>query len=313
MIRKAITEDKSASSKLEPAYAMSDTGTECDSYINSNQKRGIKMTNPSTSLQKFEFNSNPLTVITDVTGEPWFIAKEIATILGYSDSEAMTRKLDDEEKSNRQIVGFGPNTGGKGVTVINESGLYSSILSSNKPEAKPFKKLVTSVVLPAIRKTGKYESNDRPVKQEKLNSKEYAATISATSKAMMSMAKAFGFKGNQAVLCADRATNQLVGVSPLKLLGADLVSESKTILLTPTEIGKEFGMSNRQVNQYLAEKGYQEQLANKWVLTAKGENYAEVLDTGKKQGDGTPVKQIKWRSSILDEMNARGSKSILLG
>jgi prophage antirepressor-like protein len=104
-------------------------------------------------LQVFEFQSHKLTVIMDEHGEPWFIAKEVAEILGYSAAEAMTRRLDDDEKLVRQIVVSGQN---RDVLLINESGLYSSIIGSTKPEAKAFKKWVTSEVLPAIRKTGSY-------------------------------------------------------------------------------------------------------------------------------------------------------------
>jgi hypothetical protein len=66
----------------------------------------------------------------------------------------MTRKLDADEKQNLQIVGFGP----RGATLISESGLFSCILGSQKPEAKPFKRWVTRDVLPSIRKTGNYLS-----------------------------------------------------------------------------------------------------------------------------------------------------------
>lgn len=88
-----------------------------------------------------------------IDGDPWFIAKEIADILGYYDTENMTRRLDDDERLNRQFGGSGQN---RDMTIINESGLYSAIMGSKKPEAKKFKKWVTSEVLPSIRKTGAY-------------------------------------------------------------------------------------------------------------------------------------------------------------
>ncbi|MFC3167037.1 phage antirepressor [Paracoccus fontiphilus] len=106
---------------------------------------------PDITLETFSFVGHPVRVLT-IGSDPWFIAKEIAEILGYSDAEAMTRRLDDDEKQNRQIVGFGP----RGVATINESGLYSAVMGSNKPEAKGFRKWVTGTVLPAIRKTGSY-------------------------------------------------------------------------------------------------------------------------------------------------------------
>ncbi len=104
------------------------------------------------ALQTFQFQSHQLTVITDEHGASWFIAKEVAEILEYTDAYEMTKKLDDDEIQNRQIAGFG----NRGVNIINESGLYSSILTSQKPAAKAFKKWVTSQVLPSIHKTGSY-------------------------------------------------------------------------------------------------------------------------------------------------------------
>ncbi|EIK94033.1 prophage antirepressor [Pseudomonas sp. M47T1] len=109
----------------------------------------------------FDFNGTLVTVFTDEHGEPWFIALELAGILGYSDAFELTKKLDDDEKQNRQIAGFGP----RGVSTINEPGLYSAILNSSKPEAKRFKRWVTHDVLPTIRKTGYYQ---KPMTQAEL-------------------------------------------------------------------------------------------------------------------------------------------------
>ncbi|MBI6920259.1 MULTISPECIES: BRO-N domain-containing protein [Pseudomonas] len=114
------------------------------------------------NLIQRSFNGHSIQVILDENGEPWFIAMEVAEVLGYSDAHKMTSKLDDDEKSNRQIGGLGPTTGGRGVIVINESGLYSAILTSSKPEAKPFKRWVTHDVLPTIRRTGSYSMAQQP-------------------------------------------------------------------------------------------------------------------------------------------------------
>lgn len=105
-------------------------------------------------LRSFNFNGVELRGLL-INGEPWFIALDVAAVLEYSDGEAITRRLDDDEIQNLQIVGFG----NRGLNIINESGLYSAILVSRKPEAKAFKKWVTSEVLPAIRKTGSYETS----------------------------------------------------------------------------------------------------------------------------------------------------------
>lgn len=100
-------------------------------------------------------------------GEPWFVGKDVAEILGYSNTpKAIRDHVDDEDKLTERIVLSGQN---REMTIINESGLYSLILSSKMPKAKEFKHWVTSEVIPAIRKTGKYEAmaqavpiNDEP-------------------------------------------------------------------------------------------------------------------------------------------------------
>lgn len=89
-------------------------------------------------------------------GEPWFIGKDVAEILGYKKPEnAIAVHVDDEDKTTTLIQGTGSNYKSNAV-IINESGLYSLILSSKMPKAKEFKRWVTSEVIPAIRKTGGY-------------------------------------------------------------------------------------------------------------------------------------------------------------
>lgn len=91
-----------------------------------------------------------------VDGVPWFVGKDIATILGYAKPEnAIANHVDDEDKTSTLIQGSGSNYKSKAI-LINESGLYSLILSSKLPSAKKFKRWVTGEVLPSIRKTGSY-------------------------------------------------------------------------------------------------------------------------------------------------------------
>ena len=89
-----------------------------------------------------------------IDNEPWFVGKDIASILGYTDTfGAIKKHVDEEDKQNCQNNSFETP---RGMTIINESGLYSLILSSKLPKAKEFKRWVTSEVLPAIRKHGAY-------------------------------------------------------------------------------------------------------------------------------------------------------------
>ena len=104
------------------------------------------------NLQVFNYNGNEVRTI-QKDGEPWWVLKDVCEVLGLSSPHKVFDRLDEDEKERNQI----PTPGGEQeMTVINESGLYNVILRSDKPEAKPFRKWVTSEVLPSIRKHGAY-------------------------------------------------------------------------------------------------------------------------------------------------------------
>jgi len=104
-----------------------------------------------------------------VNGEPYFVGKDVAVILGYNNSrDALAKHVDDEDKGVAKCDTLG---GSQELTVINESGLYSLILSSKLPSAKRFKRWVTSEVLPAIRKTGGYIDGQETMSDEELLAK----------------------------------------------------------------------------------------------------------------------------------------------
>lgn len=104
-------------------------------------------------VSSFSFESHPIQVIVR-NNEVWFIASEVSTVFGYRDANKLTRILDDDEKDTHNVGTLG---GKQNVSIINESGLYHAVLKSRKPEAKRFRKWVTSEVLPQIRKTGSYQ------------------------------------------------------------------------------------------------------------------------------------------------------------
>jgi prophage antirepressor-like protein len=103
------------------------------------------------ALNEFDFDGNAVRTITDEDSDVWFVAKDVADILGYAKTSNMTERLDDEEKRTLYIPASQNNQ-----TLINESGLYNAVMGSQKEEAKRFKRWVTSEVLPSIRKTGGY-------------------------------------------------------------------------------------------------------------------------------------------------------------
>ncbi|MDT2173254.1 BRO-N domain-containing protein, partial [Paenibacillus larvae] len=107
-------------------------------------------------LQVFNFTGKDVRVVVK-DGHPWWVAKDVSELLGFRMASDFTRTLDDDEKDTQIVRTPGGN---QEVTIINESGLYSAILKSRKPEAKQFKRWVTHEVLPAIRKTGMYATDE---------------------------------------------------------------------------------------------------------------------------------------------------------
>lgn len=112
----------------------------------------------STAITPFNFNDHAVRVL-QIEDAPWFVATDVAESLGYKSPKDAASYLDDDEKGSAIVRTPG---GDQKLTVINESGLYALVLRSRKPEARKFAKWVTSEVLPAIRKTGKYERPTNP-------------------------------------------------------------------------------------------------------------------------------------------------------
>ena len=101
----------------------------------------------------YQFEQNEVRMVRK-GGEPWFVLADLCKVLELSTPSKVSERLDRDEKGVSLIHTLG---GAQKVTVVNESGMYAVILRSDKPQAKPFRKWVTSEVLPSIRKTGKYE------------------------------------------------------------------------------------------------------------------------------------------------------------
>lgn len=102
------------------------------------------------NLQVFNYNGNEVRTI-QKDGEPWWVLKDVCGVLGLKNPTMIAERLEDDEVTKFNLGGLSGET-----NIINESGLYNVILRSDKPEAKPFRKWVTSEVLPSIRKHGAY-------------------------------------------------------------------------------------------------------------------------------------------------------------
>lgn len=115
----------------------------------------------SNNLQVFNFESNEVRTLL-INNEPWFVGRDVASVLGYSNvSDALIKHVDEEDKEvlKSQNATF-ENIPNRGLTVVNESGLYSLIIGSKLDSAKKFKRWVTSEVLPTIRKHGAYMTEE---------------------------------------------------------------------------------------------------------------------------------------------------------
>lgn len=183
-------------------------------------------------VQLFNFESHEVRSLL-LNNEPWFVGKDVAEVLGYERADnAIRNHIDKEDKLMHQISASGQN---RNMTIINESGLYSLVLSSKLPSAKKFKRWVTSEVLPALRKTGQYQVKE-------LSGQELMA------KALIEA---------QSVLAAK--DKQIEEMKP-KALFADAVATSHTSILVGelAKILKQNGidMGQKRLFAWLREKGY---------------------------------------------------------
>lgn len=108
-------------------------------------------------LQQFNFQQQQQIRVLQNDGAVWFVAKDVCDALGLTNATETLRSLDDDEKLTSEILRSGQN---RKMRLINESGLYNLIFRSNKPEARAFRKWVTSEVLPSIRQRGHYETGE---------------------------------------------------------------------------------------------------------------------------------------------------------
>lgn len=183
-------------------------------------------------VQLFNFENHEVRSLL-ISNEPWFVGKDVADVLGYADTNQAIRKhVDNEDRLTRRFDGTGQS---RDMTIINESGLYSLVLSSKLPSAKKFKRWVTSEVLPALRKTGQYQVKE-------LSGQELMA------KALIEA---------QSVLAAK--DKQIEEMKP-KVVFADAVATSHTSILVGelAKILKQNGidMGQKRLFAWLREKGY---------------------------------------------------------
>lgn len=222
--------------------------------------------------------SNVRTLVID--GQPYFVGKDVAEILGYANTrDALSKHVDSEDK-NTVAIHDGIKRGNPNQTVINESGLYSLILGSKLPQAKEFKRWVTSDVLPAIRKHGAYMTNEK-IEEVLLNPDTIIklATELKTERERRSI--------------AEQRVNELTP----KASYYDLVLSNES-LVTITQIAKDYGMSGQAMNHKLHDPGVIYKQGNTWLLYSKyqrtGWTHSETIMVDKADGTQKAVMHTKW-------------------
>ncbi|MGN0609831.1 MAG: phage antirepressor [Oscillospiraceae bacterium] len=203
------------------------------------------------------FNSTELGSVrtTIINGEIMFVGKDVADILGYTNTpKAIRDHVDDEDKLTERIVLSGQN---REVVFINESGLYSLILSSKMPTAKKFKHWVTSEVLPAIRRHGMYAIDDI------LKDPDLAI-------AALTQLKEERERRKQIETITLVQKQQIAELQP-KASYYDLILQNKNTVPI-TQIAKDYGMSGRKFNELLHKLGVQYKFRKTWLLY---QEYAE--------------------------------------
>lgn len=244
-------------------------------------------------LKNFTFEDQQIRALT-IEGEPWFVGKDVADILGYQNgSRDINRHVDEEDRHKAMI--FDGNQYKETIT-INESGLYSLILSSKLPKAKEFKHWVTSEVLPTIRKHGAYMT---PAKiEEVLTDPDTIIQLATQLK-----------QEREGRLIAE----QRIGELTPKADYCDRVLADKS-LVTITQIAKDYGMSGRALNATLHDFGVIYKQGETWFLYAKyqktGWTHSETIMVDKKDGTQKAVLNTKWtqkgRLGLYELLKAHG-------
>ena len=206
------------------------------------------------ALKVWNFEDNVVRTV-EVDGKPFFVGKDVATILGYTNtSKALSDHVDDEDKLNNESLS---SLGQRGGWLINESGLYSLIISSKLPNAKKFKKWVTSEVLPSIRKHGLYAT------EELINNPDL----------MIAAFTALKEEREKTRILNDTVAVQNQQIAELKPKASyyDVVLNCKDLVST-SKIAKDYGWSAIKMNAYLHERGVQFKQGDIWLLYQKYAN-----------------------------------------
>ena len=232
----------------------------------------------------------------ELDGEPWLVGKDVAQALGYSNPrKALADHVDEEDKGVTKCDTLG---GVQEMTIINESGLYSLVLSSKLPGAKKFRRWVTAEVLPAIRRTGGYRMP-----------KDYPSALRALADA----------EEEKLALRAEneRQRQAIAEFQPLRQYIDTILSSTGAI--ATTQIAADYDISAKQLNKILHEEGLQHCVNGQWILyrrhMGKGYTKSETIPITRSDGRTDTRIYTKWtqkgRILIHEILTRRGILAVM--
>lgn len=244
----------------------------------------------------------------NIKNEPWFVGKDVAQVLGYSNHrDALSKHVDAEDKNS---VAFRDGTSGNPYqTVINESGLYSLILSSKLPGAKKFKRWVTAEVLPSIRKHGGYISGQEELSGEELMAKALQFADRKLKEKEAQIRQLTAETEQQKQVIADFAPKE-------QYLDAILASNGT---MATSQIAADYNMSARQLNKILHEAGVQHNVNGQWLLyrDKMGKGYTKSITIPIVRSDGREDTKMhthwtqKGRLMIHEVLSSKGIRAAM--
>jgi prophage antirepressor-like protein len=233
-------------------------------------------------IQALSFN-NEIDTQTDEEGVTWFNGSQLTKNLGYKNaSQSLGDNVNDKDISIRYTLTAG---GRQKVKFINESGLYSLILSSTLESAKKFKHWVTSEVLPSIRKTGSYSVPKAVALHPADEFTKYHV-----------LAGYLGLKNEQAAIHANHATRKKTGEDILALMEIKFDVKSNTTSITNHIKESDLKITAVNANSILSQTGYLEGSPGKWKLTALGETIGKLVST---EVNGKMRNNIEWSDEVV--------------
>ena len=204
----------------------------------------------SKNLTIYQFEQNDVRVV-QKGGEPWFVLADLCRVLELSNPSMVAKKLEADERAKSDL-----GLQEKNVTLVNESGMYAVILRSDKPQAKPFRKWITSEVLPSIRKTGKYEM--KPSDDLKAKRVETAQANANVRKANLLLKIAGSTQTKYKEVLQAHATKLLTGEFLLPLPEVDERTYSAG------EIAERLGTTAAKIGKLSNEHGMKTEYYGKW-------------------------------------------------